>query len=135
MTGGSGSKIQHSEYKADVIFSQAAPVQNTWYTLFDTKKNVRLYSVGVNVADTDETLEARLTIDGQTFSGNTTACTANTTYSIYMNPTFGQFKISANIMAGFSTYLEGRSIKIEIRKTTAAGAGTITGRVSYGQIT
>lgn len=132
-TTGSGIRqVIPPKHQADIAFSQAAPVQNTWYTALDTTLNVNLISVGIQVADTNETLESRLTIDGVVYSGTTQAAVAGTRYYLFLLPGYSQWKMgTTNLTCGYYTPLMSRSIKIEYRKTTAAGAGTISGVVVY----
>lgn len=115
------------------LLSQAAPVQNTWYTILDTAYCAKLFGIAVSVADTGETLEVRMTVDGATVSGSQAAL-AGTAYKAlpYTTPTGLYLLMStSSLINGNET--EGRSVKVEVRKTTAAGTGTITGCVNYGQ--
>jgi hypothetical protein len=118
--------------------NQAAPVQNTWYTILDTTTDVMIYDITVNVEDANETLEVRLTIDSEMYTGSI-AATHSTEYEVAMR--------TAAITR--STYLEinggvdwepynaftviALSVKVEVRKTTAAGAGNLTGIVNYAR--
>lgn len=121
--------------KTDAVLAQANPVQNTWYTVLNTTLNAQIYYMIAIVATTGETLEARVTVDGLTYTG-TQVATAGTYYFFYIDvvgsivwqPALSQYPASGLVGA-----IEGRNIKIEIRKTTAAGTGTITATVMYGQ--
>lgn len=85
----------------------------------------------VSVADTDETLGQRITIDGYTWTGSDLAV-AGATYFIFLA---GRDEIDnvagAPCLIGKFVALEAKSVKIEVRKTTANGSGTITASISY----
>lgn len=121
--------------QADAMFNQVAE-QNTWYTILDTTLNARIYAIQLKIATADETLEVRITSDGITRSGSA-ACTKDITYYVYLS---GGTTNQNELTIGTSSYgafrnmpLEARSVKVEVRKTTAAGANTLTGRVVYGK--
>lgn len=121
------------ELQEDATLAQAPPVQNTWYTILDTTLNVRIYGVDIKVEDDNETLQVRITVDGQTKTGSK-ACTADTSYDVRFPYTGGVLIIDSTIRMDYSTFMiEGRSVKIEIRKTTATGTGTLRGRAQYGK--
>lgn len=120
--------------QAIATLNQAAPVQNTWYTILSEQKNCRLIGFGASVAVADETLEIRLTVDGVVFSTVALACTAGTVYYGYLsqNNVAQICGLSATEYTSFKTFIiEGRTVKLEIRKTTALGAGTLTAAVCY----
>jgi len=122
------------QHQAAAQLTQTNPVQNTWYTILDTTANVRLYSLVVRVDTTNETLEVRFTIDGLTIS-QTVDATAGTWYRPRINvdaPTYLEIDATYYLAHGY-TFLEARSLKIEVRKTTAAGTGTMYGRASYAK--
>jgi hypothetical protein len=135
-TSGSGARVQVFQHQASATLSQASPAQNTWYTILDTTKNCRLYAVLVVIATTGEDLEVRITIDGQTITGAFSAG-AGANYSVSMDEWDATNLQAANgryMIWGSGGVLEGRSIKVEVRKTTAAGAGTLSGLVIYAKI-
>jgi hypothetical protein len=119
--------------QADALLSQATPVQNTWYTILDTVHYAKLFGIAIAVATTGETLEVRLTVDGNVYTGSQVAV-ADTAYKAnpYTAPT-GTYLLMTTSSIQNSNELEGRSLKVEVRKTTAAGTGTITGCVTYAQ--
>jgi len=126
------------EHQPDAVLTQANPVQNTWYTLLSTTINVRLYAITVMVETTGETLEVRLTIDGNVHVASIAAA-ANTYYYVFYRPSDGTLQLEptgslfhVNAVLGAKA-LESRSIKVEVRKTTAAGSGTLNGRAVYGR--
>jgi len=125
------------EYQPDAVLNQAAPVQDTWYTILDTTRNVRIVYGRFMVATTNETLEVRITVDGQVLVSSALAATADTSYYLnhtvdFWNPNDTGFTLAAtNNLLAF--VLEGRSIKIDMRKTTAAGAGNLVARVRYAK--
>ena len=123
------------EYQTPATLDQAAPVQNTWYTILDTTNNAIINGISVNVEDTDETIEVQLTIDGETLSGSV-AATHSTSY--YVRHSLNGILRIDGLALGTTDYaqyrpymIEGKSIKVETRKTTANGAGNLTGVVAY----
>jgi len=122
------------QQQADAALTQASPEQNKWYTVLDTTANVRLYSVNLAVEDTAETLAVRITIDGRTLTG-TQAATAGTWYYAYslVSSAEALSYTSSIVMAMYYAPLEGRSVKVEVRKTTANGTGNLLCRVKYAK--
>jgi hypothetical protein len=125
------------KHQADALLAQAAAAQNTWYTVLDTTPNVRINIVTIAITVANETLEFRATVDGQTLTGNV-AATFGTDYEIYMNPsTQSASRLNASANAydfAFMAAAEFKSFKLEARKTTAAGAGTLYCRVNYDRL-
>ena len=127
-------------------FTKAGAVQNTWYTMFTlTNASVVLCGLGITVAD--ETVEMRITIDGEvfttvggialTFAGN--MCTqASYPRTSTLNKGYFTQTAASNAwnMVGspyVEHWLKGKSITIEGRKTTAGGASALRGYVQYLQ--
>jgi len=113
-------------HQADALLSQITPVQNTWYTVLATKINARLLQIACKVATTGETLEVRIVIDGITITASL-AATAGTLY--YYDLTISDTGLSASLVTAQPAkpfIIEGRNVQVQIRKTTAAGTGTIT---------
>ena len=123
----------HLRHSADAMLSQAAPVQNTWYPVLATQsRTTRLYLITVAVGTANETLEVRILVDGLTISGAVNA-TFGTAYSAYIN--YGISAESLSLVAGGRdvTYIvEGRNVSVDVRKTSATGAGALTAKVTYG---
>lgn len=124
-----------------INFTQAAAVQNTWYTAADLK-NVKLRALAIGCTGFNETLECKITIDGYTISISAGgACTAaqwleltHIRFSAPGTPTLLFAATAANVDFNYTDHIiEARSLKIEIRKTTAAGASAITCAGIYGQ--
>ena len=133
-------KLPHKaifEYQTPATIDQAAPVQNTWYTLLDTTKNCRVYSAGCNIEDTNETLQMRFTVDGEVIpvTGLATAHSTSCEVKRTLNPIAQTEAMElTNTAQTFEKafLIDGKSIKVELRKTTAAGVGNLTGIVTYG---
>lgn len=128
------------EQQADATLDQAAPVQSTYYTLLDTTKNARIYSIMVLIQTTNETLQVKITVDGEIWISTATACVAATPNYYYKtgHVVQGSLVTAGAIpyldgVVGFRYPLEGRSIKVEVQKTTVAGAGNLQGRVVYAK--
>jgi hypothetical protein len=121
------------EDQPDAILSQANPVQNQWYTVLDSKKECKVYAVTVLVWATGETLEVRVTIDGKVLTGSVNA-SATTYYYVHHQLYGSALIIDGNIfLIGHYSPLEGREVRVECRKTTNAGAGTLDARVVYAK--
>lgn len=140
-TRGSGMpRWNPPKHQADATLNQAAPVQNTWYTVLNTTANARIYMIEVGIATTGETLEVKLTIDGQTYTTPGFACPADSYAAGAWS--FGGAatnRLVFRLMSGSDRCvmpyapIEGRSVKVEVRKTTAAGAGNLIGKVIYAK--
>jgi hypothetical protein len=121
------------------VFSQAAPVQNTWYTVLDTTLNVKIYSIRYGVATTQETLGLELTIDGVVWTDEFVTPADTAKYLALNNYYQGYLTNAVDLSApiGMPVYgsfpLECRSFKMRIRKTTLAGNGAFVGRIVYAK--
>lgn len=117
--------------------TQAAPVQNTYYTILDAVMNCKLISVNVSVADTGETLQLRVTVDGNAYVSAAVAVGADADFMAEHAPVITalqKFTLTAVAVTNIPFLEEGRTVKVELRKTTAAGAGTLSWRVRYAKI-
>lgn len=129
------------EYQTPATLNQAAPVQNTWYTILDTTLYCRVWRIAVNVEDTNETLEVRITIDGEVIPSDGYNATHSTDYHIVLMPDAInrtdeiEFTSETRMEYAQGFLIEGHSVKVEVRKTTAAGVGNLTGIVMYGVLT
>jgi hypothetical protein len=113
-----------------INFSQATPVQNTYYPVLPATKNVRLFGVYFAVATTGETLQAQIIVDGQTFTASVSA-TAGTSYYLWQNFNGQWLLTTSGEFAAQQAPFEGRNVAINIEKTSNNGTGTITGKVNY----
>lgn len=133
-----GKPISIWEYQAPATLDQAAPVQNTWYTILDTTLNARLLTIAVNVEDTNEDLQVQVIVDGETIEANSPAtCVHSTRYfcTMTVNPItlVDYIELTPTVLHYFRSFiLEGKSTKVQVRKTTANGTGNLTGIVTYG---
>lgn len=127
---------QIDELQPDATLTQAAPVQNTWYTILDTTLRVKLYLVVVRVNDTGETLEVRITYGGVAYTSLSVAAVAGNYYflrSRFEDSLANRWELTATANnVGRTSPITFDSLRIEVRKTTAAGAGNLLGRVIYG---
>jgi Ca2+-binding RTX toxin-like protein len=129
------SQLLVPAYQAPATLSQAAPVQNTWYTALNTTLNARILAFIVQIATTGEDLQVKVTLDGQTINGqvNITAV-AGTDYHInFITGAGGLYLLGSttNSQINRAFLIEGKSVKIEVRKVTANGAGNLNACVSY----
>jgi len=118
-----------------VKLNQAGPVQNTWYTVCNLT-DILFNCVAFQILATGETLEVRLTIEGIALGVGTQVAVAGTTYQLdVLLGTDGTYWVTPNaiVALGLRNPLYMRSLKVEIRKTTAAGAGNLQCAVSYNQ--
>lgn len=134
----SGMNLAVFEFQTPSTLDQAGPVQNTYYPILDIDELARVYRIGVNIEDADEDLQVRITVDGQVIDGDQITATHSTKYHCYLyaNAIGKVIKNTINTSVAYSSYmaflLEGHEIKVEVRKTTANGAGKLTGIVAYG---
>jgi hypothetical protein len=124
------------EQQPDATISQENPTKDQWYTVLNTKKNCRILGITVLVWTTNETLEVRVTIDGQVLLGSVEA--THTTYYYVHHKLYAAaasaLAIDGNVFQpGHYATLEGREVKVEVRKTTEAGNGTLDARVVYAK--
>ena len=125
------------EYQAPATLNQAAPVTDTWYVILDTTENGVIYQVSVNVEDANEDLEVRITIDGEVLTHSGWTANHSTTYYIYLfadaiNRSDRLYHSTDFRLILYHAPLGGHSVKVEVRKTTATGAGNLMGIVEYG---
>ena len=133
------SGVAMFEYQAPAVLNQAAPVQNTWYTILDTTRCVCVYQIGVGVEDTDETLECQITVDGETIAAVGRVSLHSTELGVYVKASSITLVDNAIItpianVLGVTMVVEGHSVKVQVRKTTATGIGNLTGIVTWGQL-
>ena len=108
---------------------QVGPVQNTWYPICNVNDAI-LTSISVYVMTVGETLECRITIDGEVWDGQTIAANAGTAYQVVMtrngNVLYLYYVAGAATPApDYYMGIRGQSIVVEVRKTTANGAGQL----------
>jgi len=126
------------QLQPDAVLTQVNPVQNTWYTILDTTLNAKIYFVRESIATTVEDIEVRFTVDGQVFAcaGGITQIVDTGYYWFLANDGVYSYNSSNSVMlnnTGSQETMEFRSVKVEIRKTTNAGAGTLTARLRYSK--
>jgi hypothetical protein len=119
------------------LLNQAAPVQNTWYPVLVATEGVMIYYMSALVTVVNETIELRLTIDGNARVGSLAAI-FGTEYWFYLHPSYAganSLKSSVGVInAGYYCTVKGQSITVEIRKTTAAGAGNLQSKVTWARL-
>jgi hypothetical protein len=129
--------------QADATLAQATPAQNTWYDILTAANgvNARVYSVGIRVNTTGETLEVRFIVDGQTWTVSAgVACTAAAEYYARRVPATGGTATgyvgigATEVTVTLAGFMDGKSTQISVRKTTASGTGTLYGRVIWAKM-
>jgi hypothetical protein len=135
-----GVKVSGYVTQALATYSAVA-VQNIWNTVLDTTKNCRILGFAVEMETAGETVEGRITIDGQTWTFTAFAAAADTPYwgVVSIDPDTGvmgcYFSATNYLVYGaMACGLEGRSVKVEVRKTTANGANNLKSSVIYQKI-
>jgi len=117
------------------VLNQVAPVQNTWYEVLAATRNVKVFMIATEVLTAGETIELRVTIDGVEFLG-TEAQTADTAYQWNWEPVVpiatSGLCLGVATTGMFGLNMEGKSVTVEVRKITAAGAGNLQAIVVYG---
>jgi hypothetical protein len=120
-----------------MTLTQAAPAQNTWYTLCDLYNVTVVNPVCLVIQTTGETLEIRYTIDGVVSNAATQVAVAATQYTAHLNTSYnGQLFVLIDTInpKGFGMeWFSAHHIKVEVRKTTAAGGGTLQAGLAYIQ--
>lgn len=123
-----------AQHQDDAFLGVVNPVQNTWYTVLETTR-ARVYGMAFLVHTTGETIEMRLTLDGVAYTGSH-AATAETDYLFFKaleSPTLRPRLPENSHIEGVVSVLEGRVVKVEVRKTTANGTGSILSRVTWAR--
>lgn len=122
------------ELQPDATIDQASPVQNTWYTILDTILNVLVHAIWIKMNTTGETVAVRMTIDGIVKTASAGFGVDEDDW-VTLNTATGELGYSAGAdSASLKGPLPSRSFKMEVRKTTANGTGTLSGRVTHSQI-
>jgi len=121
------------QQQTDAILNQAAPVQNTWYTALETTRYTHIKLVVCSVAATAEDLEIEVTVDGVTYAGSKAGAVAGTTYAAGWAVASGAAGVLSLYTVAVDSLLdlEGNDVRMRVRKTTAAGAGTLNCKVIY----
>jgi len=122
------------ELQPDISLNQAAPVQDQWYTVLDTTEDVQIHQIFLYLGTTGETLQLRVTVDGIVFTPSI-AANAGTGYYVRKHGyNVDELEIMATSYLTYTpTFLEGRSVKIEARKTTANGNDNLDIRVKWSK--
>lgn len=122
---------QQLHQKDDAILIQANPVQNTWYNVLPTKPNARIYLASLVVGTANESLDMRILVDGIVVSGSISA-TFGTVYRAIFNYGIASNSLALVTVDQNCTYiLEGSNVSVDVRKTSATGAGTLSAKVVY----
>jgi len=126
------------ELQEAALLDQANPNQNQWYTLLAATGQCIVWDVGIGVATANETLEVRITADNEIMTSNAHAAIFDTDYWVRLRPSAIaqapnlEIETWGEIRSGMSPLIMGRSVQIEVRKTTAAGAGDLRAIAIYG---
>ena len=128
------------EHQPNAILNQAAPVQDTWYTILEDT-NVKINAIAISVAATGEDLEVQITRDGELNPCSVAvAVAAAATHRAYILTYANGSRVVIGAAGGLGLSMnqssfEARSVKIEVRKTTAAGAGNLQASVDWDKMT
>lgn len=135
-----GGRSQIYEYQAPAVLNQAAPVNGTFYDILAATANVRVMRIAVNVEDANEDLEVQAIVDGETIAAVAETATHSTTYFAFQSPDavartdrLALATATSTVRASMPSHLfDGKSVQVQVRKTSANGAGNLTGIVQYG---
>lgn len=130
---GSNRPLTHQN---EAVLDQAAPAQNTWYPVLETTEMCRILTFTVAIETVNETLEVRITADGIPLISGGYVCTAgqnNVVLFALDRDNSAQLALGLNKSTNiyYSFLIEAKSLKAEVRKTTANGAGNLKGVVQY----
>ncbi len=132
-------RLSMQKHQAPKKLNQAAPVQNTYYTIME-EVDARIEEMHFGVEDTNETLQVKVTIDGETITSDAYAATHSTSYGVIRNQDaitrteVLEFDSSPAHFEKYRSYMmDGHSVKVEVRKTTTAGTGNLVGIVSWNR--
>lgn len=125
--------IQH---QADAVLNQAAPVQNTWYTVLAVTEDVRIIIAEAHILVANEDLQMRITIDGNVILFEKPNAAFGTFYTAQPSPGYADYgDLDVVTVALNRAFLyEGQSVLIELRKTSANGAGNLCSRVKWARL-
>ena len=115
--------------------NQAAPVQNTWYTVCELR-NILFHMVHIAIQTTGETLELEVTVEGVILAVAAQVAVAGTGYSpqwylSWDGTHYGALQTVA--LAVDEHQMPMQALKVRVRKTTNTGAGNLRAAVSYNQ--
>lgn len=123
------------ERQADAVLDQANPVAGYQYEVLATTRNVRIYSITIQVTWTVQPspLQVWITIDGQTYECFRIDPVTATPYQLHT------FRIDLNrnmidVASGVTPsgfVLEGKSVRVQA-ETVAGTSSNMTCRVKYG---
>lgn len=136
--------MSHAEYshhpvewrvQPDALLNQAAPVQNTWYTVLTTLGYTFIDFIVIAIQTTGETIFIEVIIDGIT-KVTEIAAVAGTNYTMSYNigtlypDSYGSNAVGSTIN---HVRLMGHAVRVRVRKTTALGAGNLQCHVKYSE--
>jgi len=129
------SGVSTFQHMPDATLSQSYPLDGTKYTVLNTTKNVKIWSIAVECTWTVQptSLEIHITVDGISLTASQSNPVSNTWYYVYFpyyspNP---DFATSAGAVS--RDILEGRSVKVEA-EITGGAVSDIVARVKYAAI-
>ncbi len=132
----------HWKLQPLAVLDQTPVVQNTYYTVLDTTKNIRVYSIVLRQSNDElaaKTVYVRATVEGVVDSGGSGDTPANFgKVYLRLNPqesTNYFLTGSAILTLGYYVAMEFKSLKIEMRTNTAPGTNQhLYGYVRYATL-
>lgn len=120
-------------HHADAILNQANPVQNQWYNVLPTSFNTRVIGISVNIIGAAETIEVRLTIDGNVYTGSQAQNVATEYEWVWLPRSTGTLLVAMTpIATAYHSFMcEGHSINVDVRKTSAGASTALQCCVSH----
>ena len=134
-TSGRGGVWGRQNPKAKQLnYTQAAAVQNTWYTALKAN-DISISSLVIGCTVADETLQLRITVNDVVYISAGVAITATqwttiTTVTVHTAPpTLVMSASAASITLAaslpFTEWFKGHNVTVDARKTTATGASAL----------
>jgi len=120
----------------------AAPVQNTWYPVYDAARptgvisDVQVATLALrHISGAARDMAFRAVVDGTWYTGVVLAAPDTIWHYFYLNPAANNLIPDVNIrLAQYSTTWNGESAFFEMRHTDAGVVNSITGCVRYQQL-
>lgn len=139
---GSGFPRSRTDQVTIQNFDSGVAVQNTWYPAPAVTGVLKGLMLSISPTVANETLECRLTVDGTLYNcAAGQAITAGNSHCVFLRTNCGVASLLATIEAAATTYvslfrydfLPCKSLMVEVRKTTAAGASHLLTTLAYSK--
>lgn len=132
------SPLMATEHQAPELLDQPNPVNGTWYTVCNLTGPGECFDLGAAIMTVNETIEMQVTIDGVLipswggYPGIAGADAGGFFYCLASNLSDFCRLLAAATAANRRIVKWRTSFHVEVRKTTANGAGNLRGMVIWG---